>query len=112
MPAVRLFRGPYHVMEYANDQAMSLRDGRGMPVAECFPEKYWVETLAAMDEAFRSASIVRRDQPLGTLIVGPRFDDRGRVFGVATWFLPAAQLVAAQPQTNLPEPLPLEGRAG
>jgi hypothetical protein len=114
MPAVTLFRGPYHVMEYADDEALMFaqRDGRGAPVRELFPESYWVDVQAAMDEVFRAGVIIRLARPLGTLILGSRRDARGRVFGVASYFRLAPAPVAVQRQpTPLEPPLPL-GRAG
>lgn len=88
MPAIALFRGPYHVMEYANEEVIefSQRDGRGIPVREAFTEERWAAVQAAMDRAFTFGEVVTLTRPLGTLVVRPRRDDRGRVVGVGTYF--------------------------
>jgi len=114
MPAVALFRGPFHVMEYADPQVLVLggRDGRGAPVREMYAEAQWAEVQATMDEVYRSGELIMLDRPLGTLVLGPRIDDHGRVFGVASWFQPSPQLVGARPLASLPEPELLEDRAG
>lgn len=114
MPAVVLFKGPFHVMEYADEEAIAFsgRDGRGMPVREVFPEERWAPIQAAMDEAYRSGAIIRLDRPLGTVILGPRFDARGRVCGVATWFQLSHRPAVALHPTSQPVPQLLEDRAG
>lgn len=114
MPAVTLFRGPFHVMEYADPEAIALahRDGRGMPVREAFPEEHWTEVQAAMDEVWRSGALIKLARPLGTVILGPRLDDRGRVYGVAAYYrLAPRPAVARHRPTPLAPPLPM-GRAG
>lgn len=114
MPAVTLFRGPYHVMEWCDEETIAIggRDGRGAPVREMFPEPEWAEVQAAMDEAYRSGAIITLALPHGLLVLGPRVDERGRVYGVASWFLLSPQPADAPPRSMPPEPALLEGRAG
>lgn len=104
MPATALFRGPAHVMEYADEEVIALaqRDGRGIPVREAFPEAEWAEVQAAMDEVWRSGAFIKLSRPLGTLLLGPRRDARGRVLGVATSFRLAP--VRSSPQPDLGPP--------
>lgn len=114
MPAVVLFRGPYHVMEWANEEAIALaqRDGRGAPVREVFPEPYWAEVQEAMDEVWRSGEIIRLNRPLGTMLLCPRLDERGHVFGVATYFRLAPARVGSRLPRLLHEPLVPVSRTG
>jgi hypothetical protein len=110
MPAVVLFRGPYHVMEYANEEALALaqRDGRGAPVREVFPEPYWAEVQEAMDEVWRSGEVMRLNRPLGTMLLCPRVDDRGHVAGVATFFrLVPARVGSRHPLSRLEPRVPV-----
>ena len=102
MPAIGLFRGPMHVMEYANAEMLAVaRDGRGMPVSEAYPERVYAGIHADMDECFRTGEIISSPQPRGILIVVPLRDDRGRVEGVGTWFE-----YAARPSLGGPLPRP------
>ena len=105
-----LFRGAAHVVEYVDDdiRAISPRSMLGVPFAEVFPEPDFEEPLAAMDAVYHGAGIVKLDRPYGTLILGPRVDGRGRVFGVASWFQLDPAKVAARPRPTLlvlPEPV-------
>ena len=88
MAAIALFRGPYHVMEWCNEEnlALMIRDGRGIPVREAFPEPEYEAIQAAMDGVYRSGTVTQLALSTGDLLIGPRSDDRGRVFGVRTWF--------------------------
>jgi hypothetical protein len=100
---VALFRGSMHVMEWANDELLSLspRACIGIPLSESFPEPEFAEAQAAMDAVFHGAGIIKLARPYGTLILGPRTDARGRVFGVASWFLLDELKVAARPAPTL-----------
>lgn len=104
MAAVTLFRGPFHVMEWCDEETIAIggRDGRGAPVGEMFPEPEWVEVQAAMDEAYRSGAIITLALPHGYLVLGPRLDERGKVYGVASWFLLSPQPAAVPPRTSPP----------
>jgi hypothetical protein len=103
MAGIALFRGSMHVMEYANDEllALSPRECVGIPMRESFPEPEFAEPIGAMDAVFHGAGIVKIDRPYGTLILGPRVDERGRVFGVASWFLLDEMKVSARPRPTL-----------
>jgi hypothetical protein len=111
MAGIALFRGPMHVMEYANEEllALSPRECVGIPMRESFPEPEFAEPIGAMDAVFHGAGIIKIDRPYGTLILGPRVDGRGRVFGVASWFQLDEAKVAARPRPTL---LVLPGFAG
>ena len=102
MAAVALFRGLAHVMEWADPEVLNLaeRDGRGMPVKEGYPEPHWRDTQAAMDEVYVTGRTVVIRRPLGLLVVNPRVDARGRIFGVSTWF----QAAPAPTVPRAPEP--------
>ena len=104
MPAIGLFRGPMHVMEWANDEllAASPRDGRGMPAREAFTEEKYADVQAAMDDCFRSGEDIRLDRPLGVLFVLPRRDAHRAVIGVATCFFVAPR--PSQPARPVDEP--------
>jgi len=97
MPAIALFRGPMHVLAWCNDELIVFagRDGRGMPVREAFPEERYIETQAAMDEAYVTGRTIMLSRPLGQLVVAPRIGAQGRIVGVATWFevAPVPQLL-------------------
>ena len=88
MAAIVLFRGPGHVMEWANEEVASLapRIAIGAPVTEGYPEEGYKPVQAAMSECFHTGRPVILVRPLGTLVVLPRLDDRRHVFGVATYF--------------------------
>lgn len=88
MAAIVLFRGPGHVMEWANEEVAGLapRVAIGAPVTEGYPEEGYKPVQAAMSECFHTGRPVILARPLGTMVVLPRLDDRRRVFGVATWF--------------------------
>lgn len=106
-----LFRGPSHVLEQADPEAIALseRDGTGMPVKEAFPEDHYREIQRAMDDVYHTGKPVTLPRPGGTLVVVPRLDDRGRVFGVATYFVVGVFRTA----DHAPQPLPeLLRRAG
>ncbi len=109
MPATALFRGPAHVMEYADDEVIAAgqRDGRGVPVREMFPEPEWAKVQAAMDRVFRSGSCIRMAHRGGTILLCPRVDSRGRVFGVASYYradlvIPVAPLLPILRELPLP----------
>lgn len=101
--AVALFRGPMHVLEYADEDVLRLspRDGRGIPVREAFPEEAYIPVQAAMDECFRSGETLELQRLTGSLILVPRRDGRGRVFGVATHFEAAPAALHPQPVRSL-----------
>ena len=100
MSPVALFRGPCHVMEYATPEVIEIsgRDGRGAPVREIYDDPKYADIQAAMDEAWRSGGFVKLTWPRGTLLIGPRIDERGLVFGVATYFRFAQQQVDSRPR--------------
>ena len=112
MAAIALFRGPYHVMEWCNEELLELfpRDGRGIPVREAFPEEAFRDAQTAMDDCFHSGRYIKLDRPIGVLWLCPRRDDRGRVYGVASHFQPSP--IAAPRLTLLPEHLKEAQRAG
>lgn len=114
MPSVALFKGPFHVMEYADPEVLTFggRDGRGAPVREIYDEPWWADAQAAMDDVYRSGEIITLARPLGILVLGPRRDAHGRVYGVASWFRLSPQPVAAPPRSKLPLSLIVEGLAG
>lgn len=99
MPAVTLFRGPCHVIEYADSEAIAVggRDGRGIPVREIYTEPKWYEALAAMDEVYRTGRLIQLARPNGTLLLGPRVDSQARVFGVASYFVALPSVVRLDP---------------
>lgn len=103
-----LFRGPMHVMEWRDEEIVTLsgRDARGIPVREAFPEPRWHDVQAAMDEVFVTGRAVTLNRPLGVLVVQPRRDRRGRIFGVGTYFEPAPVPRVVQP-LEVPESMPL-----
>jgi hypothetical protein len=96
MSSVALFRGPNHVMEWCDEETIAIggRDGRGAPVREMFPEQAWAEAQAAMDVVWRTGSVIRLNRPHGLLILMPRVDESGHVFGVATYLQLAPQLAS------------------
>jgi hypothetical protein len=100
---IALFRGSMHVMEWANEELLSMspRECIGIPLRESFPEPEFEEAQAAMDAVFHGAGIIKLARPYGTLILGPRTDARGRVYGVASWFLVDDARVAARPAPTL-----------
>lgn len=112
--AVTLFRGPFHVMEWCDEETIRIggRDGRGAPVGEMFPEPEWFDIQAAMDETYRSGRILTLGLPHGILVLGPRTDERGRVYGVASWFLLSPRPVDVPPLPTLPAPVLLRDQAG
>lgn len=103
MAAIALFRGRMHVMDWCNDELLEFagRDGRGMPVSEAFPETMFAPVQAAMDEVFVTGATITMPRPHGLLVLGPRFDARGRIAGVASYYEPA-------PVTSRPRATPLE----
>jgi hypothetical protein len=103
MAGIALFRGPEHVMEYANDELLALtaRECIGIPIRESFPEEEFAEAQAGMDAVYHGAGVLKLARPYGTLVLGPRVDARGRVFGVASWFLVDDAKVAARPAPTL-----------
>jgi hypothetical protein len=104
--AIGLFRGPMHVLEWANEELLALvpRECVGIPVRECFPEKEFADTQAAMDDCLRSGEYIRLVKPLGILWLGPRHDARGRVYGVASHFQLVPLPVDVLPPTILRVP--------
>lgn len=100
---IALFRGPMHVMEWANEDLLSLsaRPCLGIPLRESFPEPEFAEPQVAMDAVFHGAGIIKLARPYGTLILGPRTNDRGHVVGVASWFLLDEARVASRPRPTL-----------
>lgn len=109
MAAIALFRGRGHVMEWRNAEVLAIapRDGLDAPVREQYPEPEYAETQAAMDECLNTGRPVMLSRPLGILVCVPRKDDRGRTFGVGTWFE-----VAASPRLRrLPPPRELLARS-
>jgi hypothetical protein len=96
MAAIVLFRGPEHVMEWTDDDALgrSPRDGRGIPVREAFPEDTYRPLQTAMDEAYATGRRVRVQRPGGLFIADPRRDDDGNVWGVATVWVSEAELLS------------------
>jgi hypothetical protein len=119
--AIGLFRGPMHVMEWANEELLALvpRECIGIPVRECFPEEEFADTQAAMDHCLWTGEYIRLIKPHGTLWLGPRFDARGRVYGVRSHFvvspLPADVLpptILRIPRLEVVENLAVGGRSG
>lgn len=104
--AIGLFRGPMHVLEWANDELLALvpRDCVGIPVRECFPEDEFAESQVAMDDCLRSGKYICVARPLGILWLGPRRDARGRVYGVASHFQLAPLPADVRPPTILRVP--------
>ena len=86
MAAIGLFRGSMHIMEWGNEDMMAMipRPCIGIPIREAFPEAEFEVAQAAMDECFRSGEFMKLVRPHGVLWLGPRYDGRGRVVGVAT----------------------------
>ena len=116
MPAIALFRGPSHVMEFRNARLLELTtmDGLGIPVREAYPEA-WNEAIhVAMDDCFRAGRVIRLDRPRGVLILVPRRDPRGRVFGIGTYYVAALpdRLLRRQPRPPLHLPVGPTAEAG
>lgn len=114
MPGVALFRGPGHVMEWANAELLALapaRDPIGKPIVEVFPEGEFAEPIAAMDVCFRTGRIIKLDRPFGILVFVPRLK-AGLIVGVGSWFrLDPARAAAPHPPTHLRLPARLDRQA-
>ena len=108
MPAaIILFRGPAHVIDWSNHEVVRT----GAPVSEAYPEETYRGVQAAMSECFHTARPIIVPRPLGTLVVLPRLDDRGRVFGVAAWFAPGVYRPRDLPLLRPLEPVAREDQA-
>lgn len=103
--AIALWRGPRHVLIWANPAFMEKvpRDGRGVPVREAFIEPRYEPFIQALDACWEARGVIRLPVPPGILYLCPRRDQRGRMIGVASWYgdVPA-------PPEALPPRSPLE----
>lgn len=88
MAAVGLYRGPYHVVEYMNDDLVEWSGGfdwTGVPVTEAFPEPEYREIQRMMNAVYRTGRAASLASPTGVLWVVP-LRERGMLVGVGTHY--------------------------
>lgn len=108
MPAVTLFSGPRHIIEWIDDEAQR-RSGHtdsilGLPYREAFPHPLFRPSECLLDQVFSTGEAIERpDWHSGWLVLTPRVED-GLIVGVAGCWWPADLEVAA-PAPPLRRPL-------
>lgn len=102
MSAVGLYRGPGHVLIYANEElvAMSGSDGVGIPIRERELDSGYDSVIKAMDRVFQTGEVLRVPASVhhfrGTLSLRPR-RVRGRTIGVVCLFRASLALLEQSP---------------
>lgn len=87
MPAIGLFRGNRHVIEYMSDDFIEWagEDFTGQPVYEAFPDAAYLPMRLAMDDVLATAKPQYVKGAWGVLWILPRVRD-GCLIGVASHY--------------------------
>lgn len=108
MAAIGLFRGPAHLLEYANDEFAERARATHVPLIVGAPTRE-LFTLApavppAMDRVYATGRVEHVSLPTGLVTIGPYLES-GRRVGVWTRFVVAPALPGSSPARRPARPV-------